>query len=57
MNKEIITKNELKAMLEISNTTLYNWINKGYLRPLGIGRKIFFKYAEVMEALEQGYES
>ena len=52
-NKEILTKKELMEFLSISNSTVRNYINKGYLKPLGMDRRIWFLKSDVMEVLQQ----
>ena len=56
MNNELLTKKELMQFLSISESTVRNYINKGYLKPLGMDRRIWFKKSDVLETLERGYK-
>tara|TARA_B110000046_G_C12828880_1_gene328595 strand:+ start:154 stop:408 length:255 start_codon:yes stop_codon:yes gene_type:complete len=53
-SKELLTTKELMDFLSISKSTVRNYINKGYLKPLGMDRRQWFKKSEVLETLEQG---
>ena len=53
--KEIISKEDAQKYLGVSKMTLHNYVQKGYLKPLGIGRKVYFLVADINEALERGY--
>lgn len=44
---DLITRFELLEKLKISQSTLCNWQNKGLIKPIKIGRKVFFKLSEV----------
>lgn len=55
MSKELLTKTELMEFLSISNSTVRNYINKGYLKPLGVDRRVWFKKSDVIETLERGF--
>ena len=52
-NKELLTKQELMDFLSISNSTVRNYINKGYLKPLGLDRRVWFLKSDVLKALQQ----
>jgi len=56
MNNELFTKKELMEFLSISNTTVKNYVDKGYLKPLGMDRRVWFKKSDVLDALERGYK-
>jgi predicted DNA-binding transcriptional regulator AlpA len=51
MNNELLTKKELMEFLSISQSTVRNYINKGYLKPLGMDRRVWFRKSDVMEVL------
>jgi len=51
MNDELLTKKELMEFLSISQSTVRNYINKGYLKPLGMDRRVWFRKSDVMEVL------
>ena len=50
--QELVTRFELLEKLKISETTLWNWQNKGWVKPKKIGRKVFFDLNEVMKQKE-----
>ena len=52
-DKEILTRQELMEYLSISKSTLRNYINKGYLKPLGMDRSVWFLKSDVLKALQQ----
>lgn len=52
-DKEILTRQELMEYLSISKSTLRNYINKGYLKPLGMDRRVWFLKSDVLKALQQ----
>ncbi len=54
MPESIMTKKEVETFLSISSTTLHNYVTKGLLNPLGISRRVYFKTADIMKALERG---
>ena len=51
----IISKEEAQKYLGVSTMTIHNYVQKGYLKPLGIGRKVYFLKSDINEALERGY--
>ncbi len=55
MNNELLTRQELMDYLSISKSTVKNYVDKGYLKPLGLGRRVWFKKSDVLEALEKGH--
>ena len=55
-HKELLTKKELIEFLSISKSTVRNYINKGYLKPLGMDRRVYFLKSDVMKALHRGYK-
>ena len=49
--EELLTRAEVKALLKISDTTLWHWERKGIIQGFGIEGKKFFKRTQVMAAL------
>ena len=49
VQKEILTKKETEALLSISPQTCRNWVKNGILKSHNIGRRVFFKYSEIIE--------
>ena len=52
---EILKKSEVLDMFGIGNTTAWNWTNKGWLKPISIGSKIYYKTSDINELIESGY--
>ena len=50
-NVKFITRKEVSELLHVSLMTVDAYSKKGYLKPIGIGRRVLFKYDEVVEAL------
>ena len=53
----LLTRKDLKAYLTIADVTIWNWEKKGWLKPIGIGKKIYYKLEDVNSLLEKGYDS
>lgn len=43
----LLTKQQVMDMLSVSSTTLWLWENKGYLMPVKIGRKVFYRSKDI----------
>jgi Zn-dependent oligopeptidase len=41
----------LASKFDVELSTIHNWCKKGYLKPHGIGNRVYFKKSEVDEAL------
>jgi len=54
---DVITKKELCEKLHINPVTVWNWQNKGWLKPISLGRKIFYKKSDINDLLERGYSN
>lgn len=48
----LLNPSEVTALLRISKVTLQKWCVKGHLKKYTLGRKVFFKKSEILEALE-----
>ena len=48
-NEELLTKEDVIKLCHIHRQTYYSWLRKGWLKPLGKGRKLLFKKSEVLE--------
>ena len=48
---ELLTRNEVAAMLKCDLSTIHNWCVKGKLIPYGIGHRIYFKRSEIEASL------
>lgn len=52
INDEIyFTRKQLAAKFDVELSTIHNWCKKGYLKPLGIGNRVYFKKSDVDQAL------
>ena len=52
----LITKKELLKLLDITKTTCWNWQNKGWLIPISIGAKVYYKRTDVNALIESAYQ-
>ena len=55
MIEELITKKELHQLLDISRTTAWSWTNKGWLLPISIGSKVYYRKSDINELLTKAY--
>lgn len=53
-DEKLLTTNEVKNLLHVSTTTLYQWKRTGYLTPLKVGLKYLYKQSEIKKLIEQG---
>lgn len=51
----ILTRKELETYLQISDVTIYNWEQRGWLKPISLGRKVYYKIKDINNLLEKGY--
>jgi len=49
---EFLTRNEVKDLLKIDLSTVYNWTKRGKLRAYGIGNRVYYKRSEVEAAIQ-----
>lgn len=49
--ERMLNKSEVKEIFGICDTTLWNWANKGILKPVKTGNKILYPEYEVRKAL------
>lgn len=52
---KLLTKKEAANELRVCYRTIERWYNKGYIRRIQIGGKIFFSAHEIRRVLEQSY--
>lgn len=50
---ELVTEEELSALLKICKRQLYNWRMRGEIPYFKLGRSVRFRVGEVLEALER----
>ena len=46
---EFLTKEQVMQLCHIHRQTYYSWLRRGWLKPLGKGRKALFRKSEVLE--------
>jgi excisionase family DNA binding protein len=49
--QELITDDEMQRRLGVSRTTLYNWRKDGTIPYLRIGKKLFYRWKEIINKL------
>lgn len=49
--ERMLTKAEVKNIFGVCDTTLWNWQNKGILKPVKTGNKVLYHESEVRKAL------
>ena len=49
--KELLTRKETAELLQIDLSTLWDYTRKKMLPAYGIGKRVYYKYSEVIEAL------
>lgn len=45
--EKLLTKQQVMELLGVSSTTLWLWERKGYLKPVKIGRKVFYSPKDI----------
>tara|TARA_B100000768_G_scaffold180667_1_gene201246 strand:+ start:1004 stop:1192 length:189 start_codon:yes stop_codon:yes gene_type:complete len=50
---EILTRKQVMKMLDISASTLWRWTESGDLKNLKIGKRVYFIYSDVINALNK----
>ncbi|HAI43171.1 MULTISPECIES: helix-turn-helix domain-containing protein [unclassified Maribacter] len=46
-----LTRNEVAEMFKVDISTIYNWTKKGYLKPKGIGSRVYFLRSDIDKTL------
>lgn len=52
LEEKLLSPAETAKLFQVSKVTLWNWTNEGKLQEHRIGGKVFYKYSEVMAALQ-----
>lgn len=52
--KEILTAKEAMSLLSINRNTFNRWREIGLIKVYSINRRLFCKYSEILESLENG---
>ncbi|PZD79660.1 helix-turn-helix domain-containing protein [Mesonia sp. K7] len=48
---DYLSREDVATLLKINKSTLHNWVKKGDLKSYGIGGRVYFKRAEIEEAM------
>lgn len=51
-NDKLLTREEVCEMLGITKNTLYRYTKEGRLQSYGIGNRVYYKKAEVLDAVK-----
>ncbi len=51
-NDELLTRKQACELLQIEQSTLWHWTNKGKVQAYGIGNRRYYKRSELIEALK-----
>ncbi len=54
---DIFTKKEVMDLLSLKSHTVWRWQKNGWLKPITIGKKIYFKKNDVIQLLDSGYHN
>jgi len=49
---EFMTRNEVRDLLNVDLSTVHNWTKRGKLKAYGLGGRLYYKRAEVEEAIK-----
>ncbi len=49
---EFLTRQQVKEMFDVDLSTVHNWTKKGKLQAYGIAGRVYYKRAEVEQALK-----
>ena len=52
--KEILTAVETMELLKINRNTFANWRKIGFIKVYSMNRRLYTKYSEIMQSLENG---
>lgn len=52
--EKYLTKEEIKEICGVCDTTLWHWNRKGYLRTVKIGNKVRYRQSDIRRILEVG---
>ena len=48
---DLLTRDEVAELLQVNPSTIWNWCNKGKLKPLGIGARVYFRLSDIEASL------
>lgn len=50
---EYLTRNQVAEMLQVNLSTLYSWNKKGILKPIGIGKRVYYRREDIKKAMKE----
>ena len=53
--EKYLTKEEVKKMCDVCDTTLWHWSKKNYLKPVKVGNKVSFRHSDILKFLGGHY--
>lgn len=53
MKESILTRKDAKALLKVSNVTLYTWAKNGIIREHHLGHSVYYLKEELIEDLKK----
>lgn len=48
---ELLTRRDVATLLKVDLSTIHNWCKSGKLKPYGIGKRVYFKRADLESSL------
>jgi hypothetical protein len=52
---DLMTRKEVQDYLHITDVSVWNWEKRGWLKPIALGKKIYYKQEDILSLLEKGY--
>lgn len=49
--EKYLTKEEVKKMCDVCDTTLWHWSKKNYLKPVKVGNKVRYRQSDIQKIL------
>ena len=49
--EKYLTKEEVKKMCDVCDTTLWHWAKKNYLKPVKVGNKVRYRQSDIQKIL------
>lgn len=49
--EKYLTKEEVKKMCDVCDTTLWHWAKKNYLKPVKVGNKVRYRQSDIQRIL------
>jgi len=53
-NLDILTRNEVAELLQVSKVTLHHWAKKKVLVPFSIGTRVYYKKKNILDSMKGG---